>query len=490
MRVLFLHDLPVGESLGVSALIGSLNAAGHKADVLIAGMENDLESALVKLNPDLFAISLVLGVHQNLIVLGRWLKKRFPNVPIVVGGPYMVINPQIIEQPWVDFAAQGEADILMPSLCDALEGKSKLEEIDGLLYKTDGEIKRNPLKRLIDPLDALPLPDRSPYYKYKALKLLSTKRFLTGRGCPNSCKFCYNEKMRRLTHGLGRYTRKKSPQRFIEEIRLAEKLSSFKLIHFSDDVFFINHEWLEDFLKLYRREVHKPFVCNQTGNLVDTKIAAALAEAGCIGVGIGLETGNERLRMDILGKRITNEQYLAAAEAFHDVGIKVFTYNMMALPGESIKQVLETLHFNDEMGSDYVQMLITTPFKGLPLTDWGLENGYLDSEYDMDEFVADTIPIMKQTFFKCERPDAMLNFRDLFPIFYDLSFSPETINRIIGIKPNPVFRFLGKMAHLNQLRSYYRTSISSGIFMLTSLLIAKRRYALHLAMIKKSLGEY
>lgn len=488
MKVLFVHDIPDGESLGVSDLIGSLKASGHGGDIVIAGMEGDFLAAIRRHNPDMIAISLMIGVHQNLLLLGRWIKRRYPTIPIIVGGPYMVVGPDIIDQPWVDFAGLGEADRLLPALCDAIEGRGAMESIGGLLFKRNGRVCRNPPDRLIDPLEELPLPDRSPYYRYEAFRRLSTKRFLTGRGCPHTCTFCYNMSMRRLVHGLGRYTRKKSPGRVCKEIHEVERVAPFKLVQFSDDIFFIDRQWLEEFLAVYAREIRKPFVCNITGNAIDPGIASRLAAAGCIGVGIGLETGNESLRTGVLGKHITNDQYRSTVTALHDVGIRVYTDNMLGLPGETLDQVVETLMFNRELGADYVQMLICIPFKGVPLTDWGIAHGYLEGAVDLDAFVAQTIPSMERSFFKCEEPEAMVNFQNLFTLLHHLSVPPSWALLLARQRAGGTYRLLAKVLSLGQLKSYYRVSLSSGLYMLLNLMVAKQRYARLMERVRRELA--
>ena len=103
--------------------------------------------------------------------------------------------------------------------------------------------------------------------------------------------------------------------------------------------------WVEtDFfqlLSLYRERVKLPFICHIRADLLTREIAIRLKEAGCHSVDFGVESGDELLRAEILGKPISDEQLYQAAQYLHEVNIPFRTTNMFGLPGESFSQALK-----------------------------------------------------------------------------------------------------------------------------------------------------
>ncbi len=152
-------------------------------------------------------------------------------------------------------------------------------------------------------------------------------------------------------------------------------------VHFSDDLFTVYPAWLEAFGELYREQVGVPFTCNSSVELVTPRTTRALAGAGCRGVAIGVETGNEELRSRILAKTVTNDDVRRAAELIHRAGLELTTFNMIASPGETVDDVFSTIELNREIRSHHVRCNIAIP---LPHTEFELTSmraGTLEQGY-------------------------------------------------------------------------------------------------------------
>ena len=67
-----------------------------------------------------------------------------------------------------------------------------------------------------------------------------------------------------------------------------------------------------------------------------------LAASGCIAVSAGLEAASDRL-LGLVKKGITVDQTVEVAAAFHEAGILVHAYLMYGLPGETIRETVESL---------------------------------------------------------------------------------------------------------------------------------------------------
>lgn len=106
--------------------------------------------------------------------------------------------------------------------------------------------------------------------------------------------------------------RQMSVGRVIEEVRGVQLRYPMQFVVFLDDLFIIYEDWLRELAERFPREIGLPFFCNVRANLVTPTKVALLREAGCVSVGMGLETGNGRLRNQILKRNLSDEQWRRA----------------------------------------------------------------------------------------------------------------------------------------------------------------------------------
>jgi radical SAM superfamily enzyme YgiQ (UPF0313 family) len=89
-------------------------------------------------------------------------------------------------------------------------------------FNPNGEITRNPLRPLLtgEELDELPFSDRELLYAaHKPSRRTKIKPFITGRGCPYDCAFCFDKFYSDLYGGKGRRFRRRSSGNVIREIQ-------------------------------------------------------------------------------------------------------------------------------------------------------------------------------------------------------------------------------------------------------------------------------
>ena len=83
-------------------------------------------------------------------------------------------------------------------------------------------------------------------------------------------------------------------------------------------------------------------------------LVRTVKEMGCICIRMGVESGNDYLRQKVLNKKVTTEQIKTAAGHIKQHGIKLATYNILGLPGETLDNAIETYKLNKEIGTDFV----------------------------------------------------------------------------------------------------------------------------------------
>ncbi len=388
MDVLFVHDNGFVESLGVCEISALLKHHGFSVDLMLLSHETDPFQRIHKDKPRVVAFSCMTGYHNNVVAFARALKEEFPSIFTIMGGPHPTYYPKIIDRvPALDAICVGEGELAMLDLVRALSSGQSCRHIANLHVRADGRVERNSLRPLIEDLDAFPLPDRALYYdSYGFLAGVTMKRFITGRGCPYQCTFCFNEQYNSMYRKRGSVMRRKSVGRVIAEVDEVRSRWALASLHFSDDIFVMGDAWLEEFCAKYGKSVNIPFTLNLCFDQLTERRTRLLAEAGCAGCAVGLESGNEELRNFILGKRLKKTGILRGADLLRSHGLKIMTTNMTGLPGETEADAIGTLELNLRIRSDFGRTYFFWPFPGTELTNRAVADGLLPASIDYDTF--------------------------------------------------------------------------------------------------------
>jgi anaerobic magnesium-protoporphyrin IX monomethyl ester cyclase len=125
-------------------------------------------------------------------------------------------------------------------------------------------------------------------------------------------------------------------QAVVDEVRWVRDHYPLEFVVFVDDTFVLSPGWLAEFAAEYPRQVGLPFFCNTRANLVTAEQVRLLREAGCHTVSMGVESGNDRIRNDLLKRQMSREQILDAARLIHEGGLRLTTTNMIGLPTSTL----------------------------------------------------------------------------------------------------------------------------------------------------------
>ena len=383
-RLLFLQEV-AHEYLGVMSLSAYVKKRGHECDILIASEEGrTFHGKIQAYRPDAVAISVMTGSHGFCSALAAETK-RLVGKPVIFGGAHATFFPEVIEDRSVDAVCRGEGEEPLADFLDAVDAGEDYSRIPNLWVRRDGGIVKNDVRRAREDLDEYPFGDRSGYYKYPFLRAFPTKSFLTGRGCPFDCSYCFNRELKALYRGKMRVMRRLSPEGVIEEVLACNARYPLERLAFLDDIFILQKDWLEAFAPLYRNRVNLPFSCNFRPELVDEDRVRLLQEAGCTLVMWGIETGSERLRRGLLNRQTSEEQIYACADLFHRYGFKIRTYNMLGLPGETIDDAVRTLEVNAAAKIEYPNCTLLQPYPRTKIAEVAQAMGVLGRDYSPDD---------------------------------------------------------------------------------------------------------
>jgi radical SAM superfamily enzyme YgiQ (UPF0313 family) len=298
----------------------------------------------------------------------------------------------------------------------------------------------------------MPLPKREIYYKYDFLRDVSMKRFITGMGCPYSCAYCHNTLMKREYQGKGKFVRRKSVQRTIDEVLYVKKYAALKRVHFSDDLFALDMNWLTEFAEKFPVKVGIPFSCNMRLDC-SSEVIDLLAKAGCVGVTFGFESGSERIRRNYLRKFWTNEQAMETVRHFKRHSIATMSNSMISLPSETMEEIISTVDWNTKIDFKFVRITLFFPFPKLDLVQIAKNEGLLKHNLSLtDSTLNSTNPMFNQ-----KHSNELVNLTNLFYLVVKLRLLRRFIlTYLIQMKPNKFFDLIGGCLNLFQHYLFFR----------------------------------
>ncbi len=436
-KLLFLQNLDY-EFLGPMYISSMLKNHGHDCELAIGQTFNDFKERIEKFQPDLVGFSIMSGSHYWAKNIAGKVKKEY-GIKNIFGGAHPTFFKDFIDEPEVDYLVRGEGEETMKEIMERIDRNECFEDIPNLSFSQNNEKVHNPLRNLRPNLDDYPFPDRSLYDDLNKLGDRKVRNVITSRGCPFHCTFCFEDAMRDMYKGKGKYVRIRGVDRAIEECKRLLAETNAEIIYFADDVFGMKKQWLYEFLEVYKEEVNVEFICLVRADIVasDEQYAYKLAEAGCKSVFFGIESGNEQLRNKVLNKQLTDDQILKAAKLLHDAGITFRTYNIVGLPDETLEDAFSTVELNIKIKADYPWCSIFSPFPGTELTDYAFNKGYLGKEFDYDS--------LDKSFFletKLEIPHKreIQNLQKFFQTAVLWPWTYPLIKRLIKLPSNLIFR--------------------------------------------------
>jgi anaerobic magnesium-protoporphyrin IX monomethyl ester cyclase len=438
LRFVFLQKDPI-PNLATMCLSGALKQEGHAAFVLIDPAERDIVRACRRLDPDVVCFSATTGNHLWQLKTARAIKRRWDPV-VLMGGPHPTFYPKVLEEDCLDYVCMGEGEGCIVDLARALEGRGEIADIGNLGWRDeDGVPVYNPLRPLIQDWSPWPFPDRAIYDHYDFVRKRRTVSVMATRGCPFRCTFCFNVSLQEMYRGKGRYVRSKPVERMIAELKdVKQRYPQVRQVGFADDIFAVDYKgWGREFLARYAEEIALPFTCLLRPDLVTPELVRSLAEANCRVVKIGLETGQEDLRVGVLKKgKLDNPGMRRAGRLLKDAGIQLYTFNIIGIPGETIDMAWETARLNIEMGTDFAWTALCQPYPGTHLEDWSVEHGFLDPDRSEDDF---QYTYFVDTPLALEHKRELTNFQKLLPLVVTWPRLEPVIRRAVRLPPNPVF---------------------------------------------------
>lgn len=287
------------------------------------------------------------------------------SIPVVVHGSDATDHPELFLEHAIDYLLRGEAESSLVELCNAIFSGSSMDEIPGLL-------RRGNQGRTIYPKQArasnaawsrLPKPslDLTDFELYRDAWIRSHGYFsvnvVASRGCPYRCNWCAKPIS-------GDKFQLRSASDVAEEMRLLKSAAGAQHIWFSDDVFALDHHWMEEFAReVTARHAAIPFKIQSRANLMTSQVVGWLKAAGCAEVWMGVESGSQKV-LDAMDKGITLSQIHDARNRLKEAGIRACYFLQFGYPGERWGEIQETISLVRSTRPDDIGISFSYPLPG------------------------------------------------------------------------------------------------------------------------------
>ncbi|MEE9614232.1 MAG: radical SAM protein [Thermodesulfobacteriota bacterium] len=386
MKILFvIKDIEYIDPMGIM-LLSALAKEGRpgRGTAINVLADGNLRETIGSFKPDVVAFSAKTGEHKYYVAANATVKGISGEIATVIGGPHPTFFPEMVKKYDFDALCVGEGDDAWPELLDRLEGGQPFDDIPNIVTKGNYLPGQPPLIRpRRRDLDSLPHLDRELVYGSTRLGRFPMRSFMVGRGCPFRCTYCFNHQYNDLYKEKGPVLARMSVGRVVEELKETKERYDTQFIKFYDDVFLIkDDEWLDEFAEVFPREVGLPFHCLMRADLLTGPVLKKLKKAGLASLSMSIESGNARVRDEILKRDMSTEDMTKAFDLCRENGVPTFSNTIFAIPGTTIKEDIESLDMNLRCRVDLGEFPIFVPYPGTELARYAMDKGYFDGDFD------------------------------------------------------------------------------------------------------------
>lgn len=292
--------------------------------------------------PDIIGFSCFCWNISKVLETARVVKTIFPHIKIILGGPEVgpISTKYLEENPFIDIVVKGEGEVTFAEMLKHYLGKGRLEGIQGISYRIDGQVFENPDRPLIEDLGEIP----SPYLEGILIPRDKVTYIETFRGCIFKCGYCFEGK----NFPRPRFFPEDRIRREIEFIMSNPEVKSF---HFIDSIFNLKKERLErivGILSAANRFNTELRTIEIIAEFVDEETVALFKKANVKSVETGPQTVNKDTLKNV-NRYYDEEKFKQAVRLLENNGIEVLTDLIIGLPGDNFFKFVKSVKTLIEM---------------------------------------------------------------------------------------------------------------------------------------------
>lgn len=392
-------------SIGLMSLYSILTFNGFQVEIIDL-VNNPMKKhafyeKLLKNPPKLLGISAYTENISLAISIAETVKKLLPDTKIAIGGAHVTLDLTEFKQcPYVDFAMVREGEGTIVELMTAIATNESLisyKDIDGLVYRKDGEVVQNAARNFITALDIIPLPCRD-YFGMERFRNNRAILISTSRGCPNRCIYCS------ATALSGRKYRVRDIENVLLEIVMLQCELGEIPINIVDDSFTVITKRLEKFLNLIEQHgVKFSWDCESIVRHMTPELLKKMRQCGLTAIQYGIESANQAV-LDGIKKGIDIVEAEKLIKQTHELGVIPIASFMFGHYCDTAETAQKTIDFMKKITLEYDAQVVAsynTPFPGTYQFEHAEELGLILNENDYRKYTLLT-PIVSTKNFTLE----------------------------------------------------------------------------------------
>jgi anaerobic magnesium-protoporphyrin IX monomethyl ester cyclase len=375
---------------GLLYVAAALERRGHQVTAIdnevLNLVDDQLLARIASTEPNMVGMGATTPEFPHIAKFLERLRSEL-NVVTVLGGPHATADAEAVlaNYPGIDYVIRGEGEITTSELADSMLNGEPPESLPGLAFHKNGRVIVTPPRSLISDLDALALPARhlldyrQYHYPLRGRGMEQVATMITSRGCPYRCIFCYS------MHG--HQVRFRSIPNVIAELEQIIDKYGVRYFIFHDECFTLNRQRVLAFCnQILNRKLDIKWFCFTRGDTIDQEVADRMAEAGCVKISLGVESGSQDM-LDRSGKKTKLDKITQAFRILNRAGIETRGSFIIGLPGEDQRSVQQTFDFAKSLKMYQFGLNIATPYPGTQM--WKMAeagNGIRFENTELTEF--------------------------------------------------------------------------------------------------------
>jgi radical SAM superfamily enzyme YgiQ (UPF0313 family) len=355
-----------------SLALGYLKAYAQKDNFILKNTEIDIADFdtethdarqlvyyLSQSKPDIIGFSCYCWNINKVLETVRIVKTIYPHVKIVLGGPEVgpISSKYLKENPFIDVIVKEEGEVTFAELLKYYLGKGRLEQIQGISYRANGQVFENPDRPLIEELGEIPSP------------------YLEGILIPRD-KVTYIETFPAVFFIVVTVLRERIfPGPFFPEDRVKREIEfimshpEIKSFHFVDPIFNLKKERLQkivEMLSASNRFETELRTVEIIAEFVDEETIDLFKKANVKSVETGPQTVNKDTLKNV-NRYFDEEKFRRGIRLLEDNGIEVLTDLIIGLPGDTFLKFVKSVKTLISMGPTTIVFSILHVLPGTTL---------------------------------------------------------------------------------------------------------------------------
>ncbi|MCZ6672125.1 MAG: radical SAM protein, partial [Verrucomicrobia bacterium] len=383
----------ISPPIGLAYIAGALESAGYSVGIVDAVGENPktitrgfkgfliglrIEEMVerIDVSTQLIGISTIFTHEWPIVVmLIRLIRKRFPDVPIMVGGEHVTSMPEFcLHSSDADYMVLGEGEETCVELARSIFEESSHTDIHGIAYRDGSTVVVNPRRQRNTEVDDIPRPawhlfDIANYKRHGLIGGIDTDGvtipMLATRGCPYQCTYCSSPNMW-TTRWVAR-----TPSNVVDEMEYYMREFGATNFPLQDLTAIIQKDWIVDFCQLIidrKLNITWQLPTGTRAEAIDEEVAELLQKSGMITMAYAPESGSDETR-DLIKKRIHKPKLLDSMAAAVKYNLHVSCFFVLGFPHDTPAQFADSLSFVRQLAETGAQDIAIGFYMALPGTE-------------------------------------------------------------------------------------------------------------------------